>query len=126
MDESEIFKKLDNMDQNRENAREEQENENNRIYAKLESLSEKTSHLKELVEDVISNQKITNEICKDLLRDIITRIYYKYIREPYLPRYEKDRLIKAYSQYIKLEDNTFVKEIYPLLIKMPPEPSEKE
>lgn len=82
-------------------------------------LGDKIDKISKLLEDhtkqdeekqlAIANQ---NEAIKCLLRDSITKIYYKNLPKKEIKAYELEDLSQLYKSYIKLDGNSYVKTIY--------------
>lgn len=64
---------------------------------------------KQKEEEILSNQKETD---KCLLRDRITSIYFKNVREGQIKAYEFENVGLLYHQYKKLGGNSFVDKIW--------------
>ena len=68
-----------------------------------------------------------NQIKKDLaqsketdlaiLRNTITHIYYKYLKDKAMPAYEKENLVSLYSQYSSLDGNSYIHQLYEEMLK---------
>lgn len=70
-------------------------------------LSAKTAKKKDA-----ENEKNQNETDRCLLRDRITSIYFKHVRECEIKEYEFENMEHLYKQYKKLGGNSFVDKIW--------------
>lgn len=76
---------------------------------KISKLLEEHTKQDEEKQLAIANQ---NEAIKCLLRDSITKIYYKNLPKKEIKAYELEDLSQLYKSYIKLDGNSYVKTIY--------------
>lgn len=76
---------------------------------KIATLIEEHTKQDEEKQQAIANQ---NEAIKCLLRDSITKIYYKNLPYKEIKAYELEDLAQLYKSYIKLDGNSYVKTIY--------------
>lgn len=57
---------------------------------------------------VIKKEKTQNESLKCLLRSNITSKYYVYKQLGYVPRYERENVNYMYTQYKKMNGNSYI------------------
>lgn len=62
---------------------------------------------------------LISEAILDLLRDDITRIYFRYIGKGELPAYEKQNLVTLFERYTKMGGNSYIHNIYDELMELP-------
>lgn len=86
------------------------------VFALLTLLSEpfrkKIFERKQRETKSVENEKNQNETDRCLLRDRITSIYFKHVRECEIKEYEFENLEHLYKQYKKLGGNSFVDKIW--------------
>lgn len=56
----------------------------------------------------LKQQDLQNEALLCVLRDNITRMYYRYTNVDTMPSYEKENLVKQYTVYHKMNGNSYV------------------
>lgn len=59
------------------------------------------------------------EALKCLLRSSITKIYYQYVPNGFIPQYERENAIYLHDQYKKMEGNSYVDQIFPEIMNLP-------
>ena len=62
---------------------------------------------------------IQQDALKCLLRSSITKIYYQYIPQGSIPRFERENAIYLHEQYKNMNGNSYVDEIYPEILQLP-------
>lgn len=81
----------------------------------LSSITLLTLLCKPLREKIIGKREESEdrrETDRCLLRDRITSIYYKYRKDCELPQYEYENMERLYTQYKRLDGNSFVDKIW--------------
>jgi len=61
---------------------------------------------------------LQNEALLSMLRDNITKTYYKFIKLGEIPCYERENLVKQYCIYHKMNGNSYIDIIYDELIEL--------
>lgn len=61
---------------------------------------------------------LQNEALLSMLRDNITKTYYKFIKLGEIPCYERENLVKQYCIYHKMNGNSYIDIIYQELIEL--------
>lgn len=79
---------------------------------KVEKDAELLYEIKDLLDEHIAADSAKSEAMKCLLRDSITGIYYKHLKEGELHAYELEDLTHLYDSYKKLGGNSYVENIY--------------
>ena len=82
------------------------------VIAEVEKDAELLYEIKDLLDEHIAADSAKSEAMKCLLRDSITGIYYKHLKEGELHAYELEDLTHLYDSYKKLGGNSYVENIY--------------
>ena len=64
-----------------------------------------------VVKSYVKKEKNQNDALKCLLRSNITGKYYVYKKMGYVPRYEKENINYMYTQYKRMDGNSYVDSI---------------
>ena len=52
-----------------------------------------------------------------ILRNTITHLYYKYLKDKAMPAYERENLVSLYNQYTSLDGNSYIHQLYEEMLK---------
>lgn len=80
-----------------------------------ENINEIKEMLSKHIQADVAKQKTLenhNDALQCMLRDNITSIYFKHLKDGQLHTYEHEDLTRLYEAYIKLNGNSYVKQIY--------------
>lgn len=87
------------------------------IEDKLDKAVDKIDDITEMLQEQKRENELSREADTCLIRDRITRIYYKNIDNETLRSYELDNLNDLYEIYKKYDGNHYVDTIYDIMIK---------
>lgn len=84
------------------------------INKKVEETENKTiiKEIRDTLQTHIEKDEIVNESTLALLRDNITKKYYRYLDKREMPSYERENLIKQYDIYHKMHGNSYIDIVY--------------
>lgn len=63
------------------------------------------------IDEVVERMRLSDESNKGLLRDSITKTYYKYRRRKQIPIHEMENIERLYDTYQKYKGNSYVSSI---------------
>jgi hypothetical protein len=74
--------------------------------------------MNETLEKHMEQYDLQNEALLSMLRDNITKTYYKFISIGEIPCYERENLVKQYCIYHKMNGNSYIDIIYEELLEL--------
>ena len=90
-----------------------------RKAADTEQTGERLDELRAMMQQVMASGEERRQAIEQfresqlsLLRDSITRLYFKYLPDKQVPSYERKDMTELFSSYEKLGGNSYVKTIY--------------
>lgn len=98
----------------------------------IQAIKGTTADIKDIVHEEYerSSQEIINEIDNlkksfetsretdlAILRNTITHLYYKYLKDKAMPAYERENLVSLYNQYTNLDGNSYIHQVYEEMLK---------
>lgn len=84
---------------------------------RVDKIEDKLDALTEMVEKQISENELSKEADTCLIRDRITRIYYKHVDDKTLKSYEAEDLADLYEIYKKMDGNHYIDNLYKIMLK---------
>ena len=92
------------------------------VIRKVSNVQETTQALEEvraMMQQMVATQEVNQELMThfqesqlSLLRDSITRLYFKYLPEKQVPAYGRKDMVNLFEAYEKLGGNSYAKTIY--------------
>ena len=90
-----------------------------RKVSNMEETSEALEEVRAMLQQMVATQEVNQELMThfqesqlSLLRDSITRLYFKYLPEREVPAYGRKDMVNLFEAYSRLGGNSYVKMIY--------------
>lgn len=90
-----------------------------RKASNMEETSGALEEVRAMIQQMVAAQEVNQELMAhfqesqlSLLRDSITRLYFKYLPEKQVPAYGRKDMVNLFESYQKLGGNSYVRTIY--------------
>lgn len=84
----------------------------NALEAHIRQGSDERALINSSLNDANNKLDASVESQRNMCRNIITELYYEFIKSGCMPRYKHELLIKTYMNYKSLNGNSYIDEIY--------------
>ena len=97
-----------------------------RKVSNMEETSEALEEVRAMLQQMVATQEVNQELMThfqesqlSLLRDSITRLYFKYLPEREVPAYGRKDMVNLFEAYSRLGGNSYVKTVYEEFMEWP-------
>jgi len=73
----------------------------------------------ENIKSILNQNDLMREANLSLIRDNITRAYYKFMEKNEIPSYIRESLVKQYDSYHSMKGNSYIDIIMPEILEIP-------
>ena len=85
----------------------------------MEETTQALDEVRAMLQQMVATQEVNQELMThfqesqlSLLRDSITRLYFKYLPEKQVPAYGRKDMVNLFESYKRLGGNSYVKTVY--------------